>query len=233
MSASRRASGFTLVEMMIATLIFSMVIAGFAAIYTTAFSQSGAVLRDARLKSNMMVAFKNINKRMASATWITQPAMGSSGTALAACTNRAPDDQPNFNGVIPNLDPAFGFCVQTGISNGCGSSDNGPPCLFKYTWAACPPPALNTGNCGAALGALEVEMLASGVLVPGPSPNEPTNDCATTTVLYPNSPNYFTRGGNDVRVAVRLCRPKPLGSKIPLLWYDSVTVTHGHLDSRL
>lgn len=232
MSAPRRAAGFTLVEMMIATLIFSMVIAGFAAIYTTAFSQSGTVLRDARLKSNMMVAFKDINKRMASATWITQPAMGSSGTALAACTNRAPDDQPNFNGVVPNLAPAFGFCVQTGISNGCGSSDNGPPCLFRYTWAACPPPALNTGNCGAALGASEVEMVASGVLVPGPNP--PTDTCPTTPPPFLlGVANYFTRGGNDVRVAMRLCRPKPIGSKIPLLWYDSVTVTHGHLDSRL
>lgn len=232
MSKTRRNVGFTLVEMMIATLIFSMVIAGFAAIYTTAFSQSGAVLRDARMKSVTMVNFKSITQRMASATWVQQPAAGGNDTALTGCTNRAPDDQPNFPGVVPNLPPAFGFCIQTGTANGCGTPDNPAPCLFSYTWASCPPPALNTGNCGAALGAVEVEMLASRVLVP--SPNDPTALCSTTAPpFYTGASNYFTRGGNDVRVAMRLCRPKPIGSKVPLLWFDNITVAHGTFDSRL
>ncbi|TPW21714.1 MAG: hypothetical protein FD126_410 [Elusimicrobia bacterium] len=227
MSARRPASGFTLVEMMIATLIFSMVIAGFAAIYTTAFSQSGAVLRDARLKSIAMISFKNITKKMASATRVDLPLAGASGTAMTGCAQMAPDGDPMGFG----SSSAFGFCIQTGTSNGCGTADNPPPCLFMYTWAACPPPALNTGNCGSALGAVEVEMLASKVLVPGPI--DPEDDCRTTTSFYTGITDYFTRGGNDVRVAVRLCRPKPLGSKIPLMWYDSSTVAHGHFDSRL
>lgn len=232
MSKTRRAVGFTLVELMIATLIFSMVIAGFAAIYTTAFSQSGAVLRDARLKSVTMVVFKSITRKMASATWVQQPAAGSNDSALTGCTNRAPDNLPNFIGPVPNLPPAFGFCIQPGSANGCGTVDNPAPCLFSYTWAACPPPALNTGNCGATLGATEVEVLASRVLIP--SPNNPTNLCSTTSPpFYNGASNYFTRGGNDVRVAMRLCRPKPIGSKVPLLWFDNITVAHGQFDSRL
>lgn len=225
MSASRRSAGFTLVEMMIATLIFSMVIAGFAAIYTTAFSQSGAVLRDARLKSVTMVNFKSITKKMAAATRVDQPAAASNGTALTGCERMAPDNDTMGFGSTS----AFGFCIQTGNSNGCGTADNPAPCLFSYAWASCPPPSLNTGNCGATLGAIEVEMLASRVLVP--SPNNPTDICSTTTSFYAGAPNYFTRGGNDVRIAMRLCRPA--GGKVPVMWFDNVTVAHGQFDSRL
>lgn len=224
MIAPSRAAGFTLVELMLATLIFSMVIAGFAAIYTTAFSQSGTVLRDARLKSVSMVSTKSITRKMAVATRVDLPPRGASGMVLTGCERMAPDNDTMGFG----SSSAFGFCIQPGAANGCGTANNPAPCLFMHTWNACPPPALNSSNCGAALGG-QVEMLASRVLVPGPL--VPSNACSATTTFYPASPNYFTRGGNDVRIALRLCRPQ--GGKVPKMWHDSSTVAHGHFDSRL
>ena len=47
---------------------------------------------------------------------------------------------------------------------------------------------------------------------------------------YTGASNYFTRGGNDVRVAMRLCRPA--GARCPCCG-STITVTHGQFDSRL
>ena len=227
-----RRAGFTLVELMIATLIFSMVIAGFAAIYTTAFSQSGAVLRDARLKSTAMISLKDMTNVLARATRIVQPAIDGSENAVTGCANMAPDATRNTT-----LQPitGFGFCVQPAALGQCDSpvppSTGQPelshpaPCLFKYTWNSCgPPPVLSGGNCGDALSGATPELLAWRVLLPAVAP--PDNNCT------PSGAAYFTRvTATAVGIKMRLCRNGR--GQSPVQWYDVSTFASGQFDPRL
>lgn len=211
LSAPRRAAGFTLVELMIASLIFSMVIAGFAAIYSTAFSQSGQVLREARLKSNGLVSFKSITKQMAAATRIDQPAAGASGSVLTGCANMAPDSTQHVAGGVS----AFGFCIQTGSVGACGTPDTPPPCLFSYAWNTCPSPGLSSGNCGNTVGSSAAQLLSSRVLLPS------------------GYTDYFMRAGTGSAVRISMQYRRDASGKIPEMNYEVTTVAHGHFDSRL
>lgn len=203
--------GFTLVELMLATLIFSMVIAGLAAIYSTAFSQSGSVLRDARLKSSAMIAFKDMTQRLVGATRLDAPGVAASGSVLRGCTNMAPDGAQN---TMATGFGSFGFCVQPGAVGACGTPSAPAPCLFSYNWNnICPAPALSNGNCGAAVNGVTPEMLASRVLVPA---------------AYAN---YFVRTGNSVRISMTFQRDAT--GKIQTMRYDVSTVAHGQFDTRL
>lgn len=203
--------GFTLVELMLATLIFSMVIAGLAAIYSTAFSQSGAVLRDARLKSSAMIAYKDMTQRLVGATRLDSPTATGSGSVLRGCTNMAPDGVQNTTAIGFS---SFGFCVQPGAVGACGSATSPAPCLFSYNWPnVCPAPALTNANCGNAVSGVPPEMLASRVLVPA---------------AYAN---YFVRTGNSVRMSFTFRRDAT--GKIPTMNYEVSTVGHGQFDTRL
>lgn len=210
LSVPRRAAGFTLVELMIASLIFSMVIAGFAAIYSTAFSQSGQVLREARLKSTGLVSFKAITRQMAAATRVDQPPVGGSGSVLTGCARMAPDGDPMG---FPSA-TSFGFCIQTGSVGACGGPDAPPPCLFSYLWSVCPPPppALSPGSCGSAAPA---QLMASRVLLPA------------------GYADYFMRAGTGSAVRISMQYRRDASGKIPQMNYEVSTVAHGHFDSRL
>ncbi|TBR23995.1 prepilin-type N-terminal cleavage/methylation domain-containing protein [bacterium] len=216
MAGLKRAPGFTLVELMLATLIFSMVIAGLAAIYTTAFSQSGAVLRDARLKTTAMVAFKGMTQNLVSATRLDSPPKGGSGNVLRGCTNMAPDGVQNTAAVAFG---SFGYCVQPGAVGTCGTPEAPAPCLYQYNWAnICPSPVLSNGNCGSTVGGAVPEFVASRVMVPA------------------SIPNYFVRttamaAGNQVHIGMVFQRDAT--GKIPVMQYEVQTVANTQFDARL
>lgn len=221
MAKLKNASGFTLVELMLATLIFSMVIAGLAAIYTTAFSQSGAVLRDARLKSTAMISFKTITQGLVSATRLDSPAKNGSGAILSGCTNMAPDGVQNTAALSFG---SFAYCVQPNAVGLC-QDPNDPnsvrpaPCLFSYTWTnTCPPPGVTVANCGNSIGGVAGAFMASRVMVP--------------TGL----PNYFVRttamaAGNQVHIGMVFQRNA--SGKIPMMQFRVDTVANTQFDARL
>lgn len=216
MAGLNRSSGFTLVELMLATLIFSMVIAGLAAIYTTAFSQSGAVMRDARLKTSAMIAFKRMNMMLNGATRLDAPAKGTTGTILRGCSNMAPDGVRNTTAVGFG---SFAFCIQTGAVGGCGTTASPAPCLFSYEWpGVCPSPAVGAGTCGGAISGQSPEMLSSRVLVP----NGRADYFERTTTMA---------AGNQVNIGMAFQRDGV--GKIPTMRYEVTTVAHAQFDARL
>lgn len=216
MAKLKRASGFTLVELMLATLIFSMVIAGLAAVYTTAFSQSGAVLRDARLKSTAMISFKRMTATLVSATRLDSPAKNGSGAVLSGCRNMAPDGQQNTTAQIFG---SFAFCVQPAAIGGCGTPTAPSPCLFAYSWDnICPAPGVTAANCGNSLSGVTPEFMASRVMAPA------------------GIPNYFVRttamaAGNQVHIGMVFQRDAT--GKIPTMQFRVDTVANTQFDARL
>lgn len=221
MAKLKRAPGFTLVELMLATLIFSMVIAGLASIYTTAFSQSGSVLRDARLKSTAMLSFKQMTQSLVSATRLDSPPKNGSGVVLSGCTNMAPDGQQNTMALGFG---AFTFCVQPGAVGACqdpndSTSVRPAPCLFSYTWNnVCPPPAVSAASCGNSVNGATPVFMASRVMPPT------------------GIPNYFVRttamaAGNQVHIGMIFQRDAT--GKIPMTQFRVDTVAHTQFDARL
>ncbi len=219
-----RAGGFTLVELMVASTIFSMVIAALAAIYLAAFGQSGRTFREGRTKMMGNMAMNAFMNEVGQASYIEIPAKNASGTEVSGCQNRrsATDGGKNKAGVNSRR---FHLCVRT--TNLAGSTLcnntlpnpqnplNSPPCLFYYSVSSagnCPNTDVTPATCGANSSALgSPQMLASGLEIATGMPAD----------------TYFTRNGgaglntpedNVVRAAFKVTRP-PWGVH-PKLFYD-------------
>ena len=202
---------------MIASLIFSIMISGFAAIYTTAFSQGGAVTRDSRLRTSAMIAFKGMNLMLVGATRLDQPGLNSSGNVLRGCRNFSPDGVRHT--LLVPVD-SFAYCVQPGGIGGCGTVAAPAPCLFSYRWNGCPAPAVSAGNCGANISGAVPDMLSPRVLYPA----------------LPATQNHFIRlnsqaAGNQIHIQFVFQRDAT--GKIPTLRYEINTVAHTQVDGRL
>ncbi len=172
-SHPRARAGFTLVELMIASLIFSMVIAGLAAIYSTAFSQSTRVLTETRAQGMGIISLRSLETEVSFASKIDEPIKNAAGPVLRGCWNVATDGQDvtvYVNGPKPPLH-TFAFCAQPAATNGC-TGNNAPECLFYYRWdAACVNPGLTTANCGSVVMGVTPTMIASNVThLPGNVP---------------------------------------------------------------
>lgn len=218
-SRARLRAGFTLVELMLASLIFSMVVAGLAAIYSTAYHQSGRIITDSRLKSTAAIALRQVTQEVVAATRFYEPAPGASGSYLRGCSNMATDGT-----VITAAQPvsSFGFCVQGAAQGACAAPDSPPPCLVYYRWPnVCPPPVLNAGNCGATVNGVAPFVLASHLEVSAD----------------PTMPQYFTRNtaqkswGTSVRVAFQVSRDAT--QSMPKAIYEVDTIVSGQFDGRL
>lgn len=218
---ARRPAGFTLVELMLASLIFSMVVAGLAAIYSTAYHQSGRIITDSRLKSTAAIALRQVTQEVVSATRFLEPGPGASGSCLRGCSNVATDGT-----LITTAQPvtSFGFCVQAATLGSCAAPDAPPPCLVYYRWTGpgvCPPPALGAGNCGSTVNGVAPFVLASHLEVSAD----------------PTMPQYFTRNtsqkswGTSVRVAFQVSRDAT--PSMPKAIYEVDTIVSGQFDGRL
>ncbi|MBI5597655.1 MAG: type II secretion system protein [Elusimicrobia bacterium] len=219
LSRARRPAGFTLVELMLASLIFSMVVAGLAAIYSTAYHQSGRIITDSRLKSTAAIALRQVTQEVVSATRFDEPAPGGSGSVLRGCSNMATDGTQ-----ITAAQPvtSFGFCVQNNTNGACTLPDSPPPCLVYYRWPnVCAAPALNGGNCGSTVSGVTPFVLASHLEVSAD----------------PSMPQYFTRNtgqkswGTSVRVAFSVSRDAT--QSMPKAIYEVDTIVSGQFDGRL
>lgn len=221
MTAARagRPTGFTLVELMLASLIFSMVVAGLAAIYSTAFKQSGKIITDTRVKSTAAIALRHITQQLASVNRIDEPANGASGSVVRACSNVATDGNQITTAVGIS---AVAFCVQPGTVGLCASPGAPPPCLFYYGFAGiCPAPAVSAANCGTTISGVAPFLLGAHL--------EASSN--------PTMPDYFSRSsggantGNLLRVAFQISRDATATQ--PKVIYNVDTMVAGQFDARL
>jgi len=220
-------SGFTIVELMISSLLFSMVIAALAAIYATAFGQSGRVFREGRTKMMANMSMRSIMREVAQSTRIDLPAKNSAGTQLSGCTN-AKSNSTRITTAEPSI--RFHFCVRaTNRATGqpCDGDPDVAPCLFYYSRSvagSCVASDVTSASCGNNAAVMGVpQLLASGLEVGTGMPGN----------------IYFTRMGgathksdedNAVRVSYKVTRP-PFNN-MPKLVYEVDTTASGHFGVR-
>lgn len=224
MSHPGRRAGFTIVELIIASLIFSMVIAGLAVIYTTALNQTGIIVMSTKVQAMGNVSWRAFSREVPAATVLFMPVKDGFGSFLTGCNQNAPNGV-DFKNFIPGtpLPRSFAFCVQPGAINGCPDANSPVPgippnpqgCLFYYNWpanAACYNPVINAGNCGTTINNATAVLIASLV------ENNP---------VMPGA--YFSRAAanlalpNGVRVAYQLRRsPTKAGQATTIFVVDEI-----------
>lgn len=182
MTGTRNREGFTLVELMVASLLFALVVAGLAAIYATVFKQARRILVENRVKNQAAYAMKAVKMELAQATSAELPAAGTSGQHLSGCRGFKADGAPMVStaGGFGAFDTGcFHFCVRTTPGGGtadtsCTSAGQDPPserpaaCLYYYppgsgAWGGPPPPTVTDSTCGDTVGGVAPELLAFGL----------------------------------------------------------------------
>ena len=146
---NRQSAGFTLVELIIATLIFGFMVASLSTLYSTANKHMFQNYRMDKFKSEASVAMKAITSRLQEANRIDSPALNSAGNILAFAVSV---DQLTGCYPVNTSEPASWhyFCRSTSSSGDCPS---GSGCLYYHTGpftgtggGGCPPtvnPVLN------------------------------------------------------------------------------------------
>jgi len=172
--------GFTLIEFLIAILLFGFMAMSLATIYSTAHKHMFQNYRQNTVKANASVAMKTITSRLQQGNRIDLPLPGESGNILAFAVNV---DQVSgcypVNPDTPSMTAWHYFCYLPGVTAQCPLGN----CLFYHTGpiaggAGCPSGTVwNTangypvaGNCGRITRPGEaVPLLLSSFVSPAPS----------------------------------------------------------------
>ncbi|MDO8805508.1 MAG: prepilin-type N-terminal cleavage/methylation domain-containing protein [Elusimicrobiota bacterium] len=122
--------GFSLAELMVAVFIFSFVAAALATISSTAHRHMFQNYRSNVIKTNVLVAMRDIQNNLSVATRIDVPVAGVQGDMLAFAVNV---DQNSGCYPISAADtPAWHyFCIAVPVSANCPSGN----CLYHHTTA--------------------------------------------------------------------------------------------------
>lgn len=166
-----RNGGFTLVEILVAVFIFSMVMAGLSAIYSTAYRQGYRTLRDMHLKTGGARALREIQAELQTATLIEQPANGAAGSILSGFKNYMATYNPSDPYIRISQSEAvewFYFCVSGPFSGRCEDGVptvyHKPMCLWRYSGTGTTVPIPAPANCGDAPGVIVASGLTSDEL---------------------------------------------------------------------
>ncbi|MEW5951736.1 MAG: prepilin-type N-terminal cleavage/methylation domain-containing protein [Elusimicrobia bacterium] len=207
----KKRKAFTLVEMMVALVIFSFMLMSMSSIYITAEKHMFQNYRHDRMRTSLTSAMKFLKTTMAQASRIDSPVFGNNSNILAFASNVDPNGCYPIDGVAANSRWHY-FCMTncpagyTGITPGYGT----PQCLYYHTQAIA-----GGGGCpgGAAWNPGGAYPLTCGIQTRGAG--------ETVTLLMPfvatppNAPNFlFSRSGtlerNTVRAAIRLWWTPPV-----------------------
>lgn len=169
--------GFTLIELVLASLMFGFIMMSLASIYSTANKHMFQSYRQNTVKSTVSTAMKSITNSLAEANRIDLPAIGGDGDSLRFAVNV---DQNGCYPINPALPVSWHeFCYAPGKTAQCPSGN----CLYHHTGAVAVPggntgcpdgtawPAVYpvfSGLCGNAVGT--VTQLAAFVEPPAGTP---------------------------------------------------------------
>ncbi|OIO09560.1 MAG: hypothetical protein AUJ52_06240 [Elusimicrobia bacterium CG1_02_63_36] len=211
-SVMKKSDGFTIVELIIASLLFSMVIAALSAIYATAFGQSGRTFRESRTKLMATMSMRALMRETAQATRIDLPAQDSYGRELSGCSN-AKSDSTRIT--TAQQSTRFHFCVRnSNLGSGlCDGDPDAAPCLFYYTRSVsgnCPASDVTVSNCGNTTGTMGTpQLLASGLEELSTMPSDG---------YFSRRDGDFAQEDNAVRIAYNVTRPP--GPNSPKLYFQ-------------
>lgn len=120
--------GFTLMELVLSTVIFAMMISALAVIYGTIHRHMFQSYRENVIKSNLAVATKYIQMRLMTATEVDSPASGASSNNLGFATNvDAQTGCSPVNSALPNQ--WHYFCGPAA----CPSPNSSRSCMYYHT----------------------------------------------------------------------------------------------------
>ena len=195
--------GFTLMELVLATLMFGFMMMSLASIYSTANRHMFQSYRQNIIKSNASTAMKTITVRLSEANRIDLPTTGLPGNALAFAVNV--DQTSGCYPVNPAITPTWHyFCYIPKAGANCTPAD----CLLYYHTAnytgpvggGCPSggvtvPTYPLAFCGPGGGGA-VTLLASWVYPDPASPNP--------TLFSRTRPFDATLGNTLVTISLRV-----------------------------
>lgn len=138
--------GFTLAELVVATLIFGFMVTSLATIYSTANKHMFQNYRMNAFKSDASIAMKTITTRLQAANRIDSPAPNASGASLAFAVNVDQMGCYPVNAQEASATAWHYFCYSAQVTPECPSGS----CLYHHTGAIA-----GGGGCpgGAAWGA--------------------------------------------------------------------------------
>lgn len=202
----KKKQAFTLIEMMVALIIFSFMLMSMSSIYITAEKHMFQNYRSDRMRTSLTAAMKFLKTTMAQASRIDSPAFGNNSNILAFASNVDPAGCYPIDGVAANSRWHY-FCMANcpagyiGITPGYST----PQCLYYHTKAIS-----GGGGCpnGAAWDPNSSYPITCGIQTRGAG--ESVVLLAPFIAKPQNSPNLFSRltsvtpERNTVRAALRL-----------------------------
>ena len=142
MRIPRDGGGFTIAELLITTMIASMIFATLAAFYSTGVRYQVSGLHRMVIQNRALVALRAVQSQVAQATVLTSPAAGVPSSVLEGGINVRPGDLGEMVNLTGGEDRRyFHFCVGNTSTATCPpDSGHQPRCLWLYTgpWPAPP-----------------------------------------------------------------------------------------------
>lgn len=199
-------AGFTLAELVVATLIFGFMVASLATIYSTANKHMFQNYRMNTFKSSASVAMKAITTRLQAANRIDAPGPNASGSNLAFAVNV---DQNGCYPVNSGEVSSWHYFCRSGVIPGECPQGN---CLYYHTGTI-------AGGAGCPGGAAWAASY--------PVPSCGCAGCGTVTQLvssvYPGAtPPLFSRLNGDVNMALNLVK-----IRLRIYWDPATNFTAG------
>ena len=143
---NKNCSGFTLAELLISILIFSMMMTALVSIYGTINKHMFQSYRQNILKNNLAIAIKTMQVNLMTATRVDRPTFGNSENELAFVTNV--DKQTGCSPVNPAvLNTWHYFCAAA-----CPAPNAAKQCLYYHTDTL----SSDTGGCPCAVTHLNI-----------------------------------------------------------------------------
>ncbi len=179
----RRKPGFTLMELVMATVIFAMMMSSLVTIYSTIHRHMFQKYRENILKSDLAMAMKAIQSRLMMATRVDTPNFGGSSNVLAFTSNvDAQSGCSPINSAVANV--WHYICTSA-----CPSPYTGETCLYYHMGTV----SRNTGGCPCS--ATDPDRWTGSYPVPncGRSSGGDTVTLLARFIRPPKSPPYPSR----------------------------------------
>ncbi len=191
--------GFTLIELMVAIIIFSFMIMSMTAMYITAEKHMFQNLRYDKLRTSLTTAVKFIKLTSSQGTRIDSPSVGGSSGSLAFASNV--DSRTGCYPINPSVQARWHYICAVACPASLGYQP-GAQCLYYHTQ-----PISGGGGCpyGAAWNAAGSYPIRCGVQTRGAS--EQVTLLMPYVAIPSSAPNIFSRAGlelNVVRAAIRV-----------------------------